>query len=95
MESQVAENSTNMESRTTKNLANTESRVMENLVNMENRVMQDSGGKKLEEEKGAAPRKRLAPRWCPRGIIKTQKYIVQKMRQKELAEKKEEEERDY
>jgi hypothetical protein len=48
-----------------------------------------------EEGKGAAPSKRLAPRWCPRGITKTQKYRLQKMRQRELAKKKEEEERNY
>ena len=53
------------------NLANKESRVAENSVNMENRVIQDSGGKKPEEGKGVAPSKRLAPRWCPRGIIST------------------------
>jgi hypothetical protein len=85
----------NMESRATKNLVNTESRVMENSVNMENRVMQDSGGKKSKEGKGDAPSKRPAPRWCPRGITKTQKHRLQKMRQRWLAEKKEEEERDY
>jgi hypothetical protein len=33
--------------------------------------------------------------WCPRGITKTQKCRLQKMHQRELAEKKEEEERDY
>jgi hypothetical protein len=68
---------------------------MENLANTENRVMQDSGGRKPEEGKGVAPSKRQAPRWCSRGIIKTQKCILQKMRQRELVEKKEEEERDY
>jgi hypothetical protein len=31
----------------------------------------------------------------PKGYYKTQKRILQKMRQKELAEKKEEEEQDY
>jgi hypothetical protein len=72
-----------------------ESRVTENLVNTENRVVQDSGGKKPEEGKGATPIKRLAPWWCPRGITKTQKCILQKMRQIELVKKKEEEERDY
>jgi hypothetical protein len=44
---------------------------------------------------GAAPSKRPAPRWCPRGITKTQKRRLQKMRKKQLAKKKEEEERDY
>jgi hypothetical protein len=43
--------------------------------------MQDSGVKKLEEGKGAAPRKRPAPWWCPGGITKTQKYKLQKMHQ--------------
>jgi hypothetical protein len=57
--------------------------------------MQDSGGKNSEEGKGAAPSKRLAPRWYPRGITKTQKCRLQKMRQRELAKKKEEEEWDY
>jgi hypothetical protein len=105
-ESRVMENSTNTESRVTENLANTkswvtknsantESWVTENLASMENRVMQDSGGRKPEEKKGAAPSKRPAPRWCPRGITKTQKRRLKKMRQRELAEKKEEEERDY
>jgi hypothetical protein len=72
-----------------------ESRVMESSANMENQVMQDSGGKKPEEGKGAAPSKRPAPWWCPRCITKTQKHRLQKMRQRELAEKKEEEERVY
>jgi hypothetical protein len=57
--------------------------------------MQDSGGKKPEEGKGVAPSKRTTPRWCPRGITKTQKCRSQKMRQRELADKKEEKERDY
>jgi shikimate kinase len=77
------------------NSANTESRVIENLVDTENQVIQDSGGKKLEEQRGAATSKRTAPRWCPRGITKTQKRRLQKMHQRELAEKKEEEEQDY
>jgi hypothetical protein len=84
----------NTERRATKNPANTESRVTENLVNMENRVVQDSRGKKPEEGKGAAPSKRLAPRWCPRCITKIEKCRSPKMHQRELAEKKEEEERD-
>jgi shikimate kinase len=95
MESRVTENSANTESRATENSANTESRVIENLVDTENRVIQDSGGKKLEERRGAATSKRTAPRWCPRGITKTQKRRLQKMHQRELAEKKEEEEQDY
>jgi hypothetical protein len=69
-------------------MANMERRVTENLANTENWVMQDSGGRKQEEEKGAAPGKRLAARWCPRGITKTQKHKLQKMRQRELAKKK-------
>jgi hypothetical protein len=69
-----------------------ESRATKNLANMESRVMQDSGGKKPEEGKGAAPGKRPAPWWCPRGITKTQKHRLQKMHQRELAKKKEEEE---
>jgi hypothetical protein len=94
-ESWVMENSANTESRVMENSANTESRVTENLPNTENRVIQDSGGREPEVGKGAAPRKMPAPRWCPRGITKTQKRGLQKMRQRELAEKKEEEERDY
>jgi hypothetical protein len=57
--------------------------------------MQDSGSRKLEEAKGVAPSKRPAPRWCPRDITKTQKCRLQKMRQRELAEKNEEEKQDY
>jgi hypothetical protein len=72
-----------------------ESRVTENSANTENWVMQDSGGKKPEEGKGAAPRKRPAPWWWAWDITKTQKHKLQKMCQRELAEKKEEEERDY
>jgi hypothetical protein len=85
----------NMESRVTQNSANTESQVTEHSTNMEIWVTQDSGGRKLEEVRGAAPSKRPAPRWCPRGINKTQKHKLQKMCQRELAEKKKEEERDY
>jgi hypothetical protein len=72
-ESRVMENSANTKSRVTQNSANTESRVTENSVDTENRVMHDSGGRKLEEGKGANPSKRPAPRWCLRGITKTQK----------------------
>jgi hypothetical protein len=61
-ESQVVKKLANTESRVAENLANMESRAMENLVNMENQVMQDSGGKKLEEGKGATPSKRPTPR---------------------------------
>jgi hypothetical protein len=64
--------------RVVENSASTESRATENSVNMENWVMQDSGGKKPEEGKGDAPSKRLAPRWCPRGITKTKKHRLQK-----------------
>jgi hypothetical protein len=51
--------------------------------------------KKPKEGKGATTSKKPAPRWCPRGITKTQKHRLQKMCQRELAEKKQEEERDY
>jgi 3-polyprenyl-4-hydroxybenzoate decarboxylase len=95
MESPVLENLANTESQVTENLANTESRVTKNLANTENQVMQASRGKKLEEQKGAAPSKRLAPRWWPSGITKTQKRRLQKLCQRELAEKKEEKEQDY
>jgi hypothetical protein len=89
------EKSANMESWVTEKSANTESWVMGNSTNTENRVMQDSGSRKPKEGKGATPSKRLAPRWCPRGITRTQKHRLQKIRQRELAEKKEEEEQDY
>jgi hypothetical protein len=94
-ESWGTEKLANMESWVIEKSANTERRVIENSANMENRVMQDSGSKKPEEGKGATPSKRPAPRWCPRGITKTQKHKLQKMHQKELVKKKEEEERDY
>jgi hypothetical protein len=84
-----------MESRFTKKSAIMESRVMGNLANTKNWVMQDLGGRKPEEGEGAARSKRLAPRWCPRCITKTQKCTLQNMHQRELAEKKKEEERDY
>jgi hypothetical protein len=67
---------------------------MKILANRENRIMKDSRGMELEEGKGAAPSKRPAPRWCPRGNTKTEKCKLQKMRQRELAEKKEDEQ-DY
>jgi hypothetical protein len=88
MESQGLEKSANTESRVTEKSTNIESRVMGNLGNTKNWVMQDSGSRKQEEGKGAAPSKRPAPRCCPRGITKTQKRILQKMCQRELAEKR-------
>jgi hypothetical protein len=90
-ESWVMENSADTESRVAHNSTNTEVRVTEDSANMENQVMQDSGGRKLEDGKGAAPSKSPAPWWCQRGITKTQKRRLQKMRQRELAEKKGEE----
>jgi hypothetical protein len=87
-ESRIAENFSNTERWVIENLANTESRVTKNLINTKNRVVHDSGGKKPEEGKGGAPRKRPAPQWCSRGITNTQKCRLQKMRQRELAEKK-------
>jgi hypothetical protein len=95
IESRGMEKSANTESWVTEKSANTESRVMENSANMKNWVMQDLGSRKLEEGKGSAPSKRPAPLWYPRDITKTQKCRLQKMRQRELAEKKKEEERDY
>jgi hypothetical protein len=95
-ESRVTKNSANTEIRATENSAHTESRVIENSVDIENWVIQESGGgggKKPKDGKGASPSKRTAPRWCPRGITKTQKHKFQKMHQRELAEKKEGEER--
>jgi hypothetical protein len=82
-----------MESRVTQNLAKTESCVTENSANTENRVTQDSVGRKPEEVRGAAPSKRTTLRWCQMGITKTKKCRLQKMSQRELAEKKEEKER--
>jgi hypothetical protein len=82
-------------SRVIKNLATMENHVTEKSANTEIWVMQDSGRRKSKEGKGVAPSKRPAPRWCPRGIIKTQKHRLQKMRQRGLAEKEEEEERVY
>jgi hypothetical protein len=39
-------------------------------------------------------RSRPAPRWCPSGISKTQRCRLQKMKQREIAEKQMEKERD-
>jgi hypothetical protein len=85
-------NLANTESRVTQNLSNTDSRVTENSANMENQVMQDSGDRKPEDGKGAAPSKRPTPRGA-QGVL--QRHRLQKMHQREFAEKKEEEERDY
>jgi hypothetical protein len=51
-------------------------------------------GRNLEETKGAASSKRPAPWWCLRAITKTQRCRLQKMHQRELAEKREEEQHD-
>jgi hypothetical protein len=88
------ENSANMESRDTKNLVNEESRVTQHSGNTEHRVRQDSKSKNLEVRKDITLSRRPAPRWCLRGITKMQKHRLQKMHQRELAEKKEEEEWD-
>jgi hypothetical protein len=106
MESLVTENLANTDSQVTENLANTGSRVMEILVNEESRVTQHSGnmehwirqnskGKNPEVRKEITPSRRPTPRWCLRGITKMQKHRLQKMCQREVAEKKEEEERNY
>jgi hypothetical protein len=95
MESWGTEMSANMKSQVIEKSANTKSQVMGNSANTENWVMEDSGSRKLKEGKGAAQSKRPTPWWCPRGFTKTQKHRLQKMHQRELAEKKEEEERDY
>jgi hypothetical protein len=105
-ESQNTKNSANTKSRVTENLANMKRPVKENLVNEESRVTQHSGNtkhrvrqdsesKNPEVRKDATLSRRPAPRWCPRCITKTQKRRLQKMRQRVLAEKKEEEEQDY
>jgi hypothetical protein len=75
----------------TSRVANTE----QHSVNTKNWVAQDLGGTKSKEGNGVAPSQKPAPRWCPRGITRTQRRKLQKMHQKELAEKKEEEQRDY
>jgi hypothetical protein len=78
------------------NLANTESRVMKNLANTENWVMQDSGrGQETGRRKMCCSKQKASSTVVPKGYYKTQKHRLQKMRQRELAEKKEEEERDY
>jgi hypothetical protein len=51
------------------------------------------GGQKTERRKGVAPNRKLESWWCPRGITKTQRHKLQKMHQKELVEK--EEQQDY
>jgi hypothetical protein len=38
--------------------------------------------------------KRPAPRWCPKGLTKTQRCYLQKMRQREIAEKEMKDQRD-
>jgi hypothetical protein len=76
-------------------LVNEESWVTQDSINTEHRVRQNSVSKNLEVRKDVTPSRWLAPQWCLRGITKTQKRRQQKMCQRELAEKKEEEERDY
>jgi hypothetical protein len=66
----------NTESQITKNSANTKSQIMKNSTNTENRVTQDSGSKKPEDGKCAAPRKRPAPWWCPRPYQDTKTQIA-------------------
>jgi hypothetical protein len=68
---------------------------VENSARTGSRVTQGSRGRKPEEGKDATSSRRPAPWWCSRAITKTQKSQLQKLRQKELAEKKEEEDRDY
>jgi hypothetical protein len=61
------------------------------------KASQAPGGKSMgsiDDSVVAGASKRPAPRWCPRGISKTQRRRLQKLRQKELAEKREEEECD-
>jgi hypothetical protein len=53
------------------------------------------GGRKPEEGKGAASSRRTAPWWFLRGITNTQKCWLQKLQQKELAEKREEEDQNH
>jgi hypothetical protein len=75
-------------------VANMESRVMENSANMESRVTENSANTESWVTKNSAN----IENWVMQdsgGITKTQKHRLQKMSQRELAEKKEEEERDY
>jgi hypothetical protein len=95
-ESRGMKNSANTESWVAQNLANTESRVMKNSANMENQVMQDwGGGQETKRRKRCFSKQKASSTWCPRGITKTQKRMLQKMHEGELAKKKEGGERDY
>jgi hypothetical protein len=94
-ESRVVENSFNMERQAMKNSANMESRVIENLVNTENWVEQDSGGQETERRKRCYSKQKTLSMMVPKGYYQDTKCRLQKMHQRELAEKKEEEEQDY
>jgi hypothetical protein len=50
--------------------------------------MQDSGDRKPEEGKGAAPSKMPAARRCPRGITKTKKMQIAKDASKRVGQEK-------
>jgi hypothetical protein len=61
------------------------------------RVARISGGRNSEGSSGTAVVKvgrKPAPQWCPRGIRKTQRRRLQKLCQKELGEKRDDEEHD-
>jgi hypothetical protein len=62
---------------------------------MEHWVRQDSESKNPEVRKDITLSQRLAPWQCPMGTTKTLKRRLQKMCQRELVEKNEEEDRDY
>jgi hypothetical protein len=61
-------------------VANTERWAVENSASTGSQVTQGLGDKKSEEGKSAASSRRPAPRWCLRGITKTQKRWLQKLR---------------
>jgi hypothetical protein len=78
-----------------KNLVNEDSWVNQHSGNAKHHVRQNSEIMNPGVRKDVTLSRRLTPRWYLRGITKTQKHRLQKMHQREVAEKKEEEERDY
>jgi hypothetical protein len=87
----VMENSPNTKSLVMKNSATTKSRVTQHSGKMEHRVRQNSESKNSKVRKDITPSRRSAPRFCLRGITKMQKHRLQKIHQRELAKKEEEE----
>jgi hypothetical protein len=76
-------------------MVNEDSWVTQHSGNAKHRVRQNSESKNLVVRKDFTLSPRPAPRLCLRGITVTQKHRLQMMRQREVVEKKEEEERDY